>query len=138
MRHEIVITKDAAMEILRGWCDWFSEPIDDQTLENTALLKAVMQGRVDFDEDKELFSLKLRKPIELDNGETVASITMCDPGSAHALDKQKVISKGKSLEMELDTVSSKLVSATGLALGVLRRLSLTDYNTMDNLLVFFS
>lgn len=137
MKREIKISKEASLEIILEWCDFFSEPLDKQTIEDSSLIKAVMEGRVDFDEEAEQFRLTLRKPIALENKDSIGVLTLTDPGSAYALDKQKVISKGKGVEMDIDTVSAKMVSATDQPLGVLRRLSMHDYNTLDEMLGFF-
>lgn len=137
MKRENKIEKEAALEIIRDWADYFNEPFDDDTMMDSSLLKAVMEGRADLDQDKEEFSLELRKPITLENGETLSSIKVKDPGASYLLDKQKVMQKGKIMEMELDVTASQMTLSTDLALGVLRRMSTHDVNTINNMLAFF-
>ena len=97
MKRENKITKEAAMEIIKDWCDFFNEPIDEQTIENSSMLKAVMEGRLDLNEDTEEFTVELRKPLTLENGQSVSSISVKDPGASYLLDKQKVMKKGNAL-----------------------------------------
>lgn len=137
MKRENKITKEAAMEIIKDWCDFFNEPIDEQTIENSSMLKAVMEGRLDLNEDTEEFTVELRKPLTLENGQSVSSISVKDPGASYLLDKQKVMKKGNALEMELDAVASQMTLATDLPLGVLRRMSTHDTNTVNEVLGFF-
>lgn len=137
MKRENKISKDAAMAIIKDWCDFFNEPIDEQTIENSSMLKAVMEGRLDLDENTEEFLVELRKPLTLENGQILSNVTVKDPGASYLLDKQKVMKKGNALEMELDAVASQMTLATDLALGVLRRMSTHDTNTVNEVLGFF-
>jgi hypothetical protein len=134
---KVVIEKEAAMAIMKNWCDYFAEPLEDAELENTSLLKAVMQGRVEFIEETETFRLSLRTPILLANKETISLMDIHDPGATYALDKQKAISKNKALEFDMDIAATQATCATEQPIGILRRLSMHDYSTIDNLLSFF-
>lgn len=137
MKRENKVTKDAAIEIIKDWCDYFNEPIEMQVIEDSSMLKAVMEGRADLDESTEEFTLELRKPLTLENGQSLSSIKVKDPGASYLLDKQKVMQKGKMMEMEIDVNASQMTLATDLALGVLRRMSAHDVNTVRDMLSFF-
>ena len=125
-------------EIVKAWCDFFNEPIDEQTIENSSMLKAVMEGRLDLNEDTEEFTVGARKPLTLENGQSVSSISVKDPGASYLLDKQKVMKKGNALEKwKLDAVASQMTLATDLALGVLRTYVYTTPTRLTRCLGFF-
>lgn len=134
-----VIDKEPAMAIIRTWCDYFMEPLDDETIENSSTLKAVMAGRVELNEDDETFKLTLRKAVKLENGESITTVTVKDPGSAHVYNRQKMHVKGKSQTAEMEVGDRAMIhtAATGQPLGVLQRMSNHDNVVLDELLGFF-
>ena len=135
--NEAKITTDVAVSIISGWCDYFGEPIDADEIMNSSLLKAVMQGRVDFIEDEESFILQLRKPISLENGSTISTFTVKDPGAAHAFDRKTAHIKNKTAEISIDDSGKLFTAATGQPIGVLTRMSFHDNRVVDELLAFF-
>ena len=124
-----VISKDAALEEIENWADWFETEIDEDAVET--LLPAVMRGRITFDQESEKFTIRLRSPITLENGEKVESVTMREPiGKELMYDKKRTDDMAFALRMY-----SKL---SGQPLGVIERLKERDLVTLSGILGFFA
>ncbi len=122
-----VIAREAAEEEVQGWCDRFDTALSPESSEK--LIRIVMRGRITLDEKTESFTLKLRSPIQLDNGETVNELTLREPRARQARD----VGKGGDVEMVLKVLSS----VSGQPLGVIDRLGMKDLVIAGELFNFF-
>lgn len=96
------------------------------------LLRAVVDGRLVFEEENEKFTYILRKPIELENGESVTELTIQEP-TAEQL-KQSYKTGSNEMEQTL-----RLLSAiTGRPLGLLQRIRQRDLIVIGEVLSFFA
>jgi hypothetical protein len=113
-----VIAEDQARAEIELWCEHFEVELAE--LEIKALLPAVMRGRVVFDEDKDSFTITLKSPIELENGNLVRDITLREPTAGELQEANK----NKADEM---TLAIKLYSKlSGYPLGVIQRMKQKD------------
>ncbi len=123
-----VIARDAAEEEVQGWCERFKVTLDLGSRER--IVTALMDGRITFDEKAEAFTVQLRKPIHLDNGETVESLKIEEPDTRQLREASKVKDE---FEMSLRLLSS----ITGQPLGVLDRLKQKDLLLAGGMVSFF-
>jgi hypothetical protein len=125
-----VIDKETAQGFLNDWMESLGYNLDEGD-EKEKILSAIQEGRLDFDADKEEFSYTLRKPIVLENGQTVAQVKIYEPEAL------AVQTAGK-LKNEMEMTIRLLSSITGQPLGVINRLKLRDMTLMGHLIGFFS
>ncbi len=123
------ICREAAEEEVKGWESNFDVILSPEI--SSRLTRAVMTGRLTFDEVKVSFTLKLRRPLEMESGGTVDSLTIREPRTA---ERQKVGKKGGGVEM----MSGLLSAVTGHPASVLRRLPLKDFMILGELFSFFT
>lgn len=125
-----VIDKQTAQGFLDDWMDSLGYSLDEGT-EKEKIMQAIQEGRLDFDAETEEFSYTLRKPIILENGQTVTQVKIYEPEAL------AVQSAGK-LKNEMEMTIRLLSSITGQPLGVINRLKLRDMTLMGYLIGFFS
>ena len=91
----------------------------------------VMSGRVTFDLESEVFTLRLRKPLKLENGENLSELKI----EGFTFRQQQQATKGTEDPTE---VSSRMLSmVTEQPAGILDRLRMKDINTAVTLMGFF-
>ncbi len=129
MESKVVIAEEVAAAMLQGWREYFEVELPPET--ERRLLNAVMRGRLDFDEGSNTFTLKLRSPIELENGKTVAELMIKEPNS------QQIRGIMKKSDGDIDMILKMLSVNTGEALGVIERLKMKDLITCGELFNFF-
>ncbi len=123
-----VIARDAAEEEVQGWCELFRITLD--LSERERIVTALMAGRIAFDEKNESFTVRLRKPIHLDNGETVESLKIEEADARQIKEANKVKDDfEKSLRL--------LSSISGQPLGVLDRIKQKDLLLIGDMFNFF-
>ncbi len=122
------ICRETAGEEVKGWEKNFDVILSPETSER--LTRVVMAGRITFDEQAETFALKLRRPLELENGSTVESLTIREPRTAEIRQAGK---KGDEMELVLRLLST----ISGQPLGVLDRMGSKDFTIVGELFNFF-
>ena len=125
---KIVIAEEAAEEEVQGWCDNFEVTLDIGSRER--IVRAVMAGRITFDGQAETFDIQLRKPIDLDNGESVTSIKLKEPDTRNLRDANKA---KDDFEMTLRLLSC----VSGHPLGVMERIKQKDLILAGEMFNFF-
>jgi hypothetical protein len=73
------MTEDAAEQALQRALDTFGAELPANDKET--MRKAFVDGRLDFDPSDESFTVLLRKPVELHNGETVETLRLEEPSA---------------------------------------------------------
>lgn len=136
------IDKETAINEIKGWLDYFGEPVDLEQIEDSAVLRAVMQGRVTFDENGETFGYALMKPIEKENGEQIENVTLEEPTAEYRLRKQTMRVKaqgrnGGEGELNVEGLGPFLQAATGLSVNMLGRMKNRDFEVLQELAGFF-
>ena len=123
-----VIARDVAEEEVQGWCEQFKITLDLESRER--IVTTLMAGRITFDEKNEAFSIQLRKPIHLDNGEIVDSLKIEEADARQIKEANKVKDEfEKSLRL--------LSSISGQPLGVLDRIKQKDLLLLGDMFNFF-
>lgn len=130
------ITREEAIEKIKGWslmleatdpsADGFNDAIE-------SLILPVMNERLDFDSDKEVFTLLLKKPIENENSNReiieLHELTLAE---------QKVLQKYKDSE-GVDRSEAFIAKAAGITLGEASKIGTRDLSVASAILtVFFS
>ena len=130
------ITREEAIEKIKGWslmleatdpsADGFNDAIE-------SLILPVMNERLDFDSDKEVFTLLLKKPIENENSKRevieLHELTLAE---------QKVLQKYKDSE-GVDRSEAFIAKAAGITLGEASKIGTRDLSVASSILtVFFS
>ena len=121
--------KDIAETYLAEWIETFeAQEFDDDT--RALLLRGINSGRLDLNKGTEEFTLKLIKPVELDNGEVIEAMKISEP-SVHQL-------RESQRDRDDFTKSLKLLAAiTGHPVGVLERLKSRDMTLAGAVMGFF-
>ena len=130
------ITREEAIEKIKGWslmleatdpsANGFNDAIE-------SLILPVMNERLDFDSDKEVFTLLLKKPIENENSKReiieLHELTLAE---------QKVLQKYKDSE-GVDRSEAFIAKAAGITLGEASKIGTRDLSVASSILtVFFS
>ena len=123
-----VICEEVAAEEVQKWADLFEVVLSPETEQK--LTRTVQVGRLSLDEGTSTFTLKLRKPIELENGKTVDELTIREPTAAEV----RSVSKGGG---EVEQVIKILSAVTGQPLGVIGRLKLKELTVCGEIFNFF-
>ena len=130
------ITREEAIEKIKGWSlmleatDPSASGFDDAI---ESLVLPVMNERLDFDSDKEVFTLLLKKPIENENSKReiieLHELTLAE---------QKVLQKYKDSE-GVDRSEAFIAKAAGITLGEASKIGTRDLSVASSILtVFFS
>ena len=127
MKNEVVAPQ-AAEEILGRWQEVLDVELDADT--QGVLVKAIRSGRLDFNEDTEEFTIILRKPIELQNGDTIEKLTLSEPSG------EQIGAASKSADTFQQTLKI-IASLSGQPLGVVNRLKMRDLNLAGSVISFF-
>lgn len=126
---EPVVAREVAEKEIESWCEQMECVLDDGIGERLAL--AVMAGRLSLDAESEVFTLKLRTPLTLENGDILSELKIEGP----TFRQQQEATKGTE---EVNEISSRMLSAvTGQPAGILDRLQMKDVNTAVTLVGFF-
>jgi flagellar motor switch protein FliM len=123
-----VVSEEVAIQILQDWKETLDcEPDPDQ---QKIVQRAVMAGRVSFDAELEEFSVQLRTPIELKNGDSITSLKIGEPDTSQLKSSMKVKDEFES--------SIRLVAlVTGHPDDVIGRMKMRDLKTASSVLAFF-
>lgn len=123
------VAHEVALAELEQWATQMEAPLDSDAKERLAMV--IMSGRLSFDDQSEVFSLRLRKPVKLENGEGIERIEVRGPTRS----EQTKATKGGGPAEEIG--ARLLSSVTGQPIGVLDRIEPKDYNLAAYLLGFF-
>lgn len=94
------------------------------------ILSLIEKDRLMFDEEREEFTLRLRKPIELENGKTIEELIIKDP-TAEQL--QKADKNDGGFALTLRTIGF----VSGQPIGVINRMKSRDLTAASAVLSFF-
>ena len=123
------VAREIAEKEIDSWCDLLECVLDDDVRERLTMV--VMSGRVTFDLESEVFTLRLRKPLKLENGENLSELKI----EGFTFRQQQQATKGTEDPTE---VSSRMLSmVTEQPAGILDRLRMKDINTAVTLMGFF-
>ncbi len=126
---ESKVAREVAEQEVKNWCEQLECVLDDGIGERLTL--AVMAGRLSLDADSEVFTLKLRTPLTLENGEVLSELKIAGP----TFRQQQQATKGTE---DANVISSRMLSAVaGQPSGILDRLQMKDINTAVTLVGFF-
>ncbi len=123
------ICREAAEKEVEGWSELFRVTLDLGTRES--IVRALMDGRIIFDKKAEIFTIQLRKPIRLENGETITFLKLEEPDARQLRDADKA-------KDDFESVLRLLSSITGHPLGVLDRLKQKDLTLTGGVFTFFA
>ena len=124
-----VIAREVAEAEVQGWCDRFDVTLDPAAREK--IVRALGAGRLTLDEGKEEFTYRLRKPITLENGQTLEKLVVHEPTTGQSRDANKA--GGNDFDASLRLLSY----VTGQPLGVLDRVGSKDAQALSSLFLFF-
>lgn len=114
-----VMAEEAARDEISLWADHFEVELSE--VEIKSILPTVMRGRITFDESKESFTITLKSPINLENGQIVNAIEIREPTAAELQEANR----NKADEM---TLAIKLYSKlSGQPMGVIQRIKQKDF-----------
>jgi hypothetical protein len=136
---EVIAREVALAEIVR-WAEHFDRAPDAG--EHDTLLRAVMAGRLSFNAEREEFCYSLLKPVELENKDTLTTLTVAEPTAgqfAAAFRVIKVRQDGASAVGELDLIGTvkQVASCTGKPYTVIERVRKRDFDTLQAVISFF-
>ena len=124
-----VIAREPAEAEVESWEEHFDVVLSPES--NEKLTWTVMRGRLSLDEGTSTFTVKLRSPIQLENGETVNELLIREP----------ITKEVRSVDKNAGDVAQviRILSAvTGQPLGAIDRLGLKDLTVCGELFNFFS
>ena len=123
-----VIAREVAEAEVEGWCKRFDMTLDPASRET--IVRAYSAGRLSLDE-KDEFTYRLRKPVVLENGQTLDTMAVHEPTTGQIRDANKA--GGNDFDVSLRLLSY----VTAQPLGVLDRLGNKDSRTLGLLFLFF-
>ncbi len=124
-----VMSQEVAAEEIKSWASALDVDLagKDDFLE--IVTKSLMRGKIAFSEDEETFDFTLRKPLQLDNGESLASIKLRELTAGQTQSANKA-----------DKIATMLAMISAMSkqpLGVIRRIKQRDINTMAAVFALF-
>ncbi len=124
-----VIGREPAEAEVKSWEGFYDVSLDPDTSEK--LIRVVQSGRLSLDEGTLTFTLKLRTPIQLENGKAVGELSIREPTTAEVRGVDKIAG-------EIEQVIRILSAVTGQPLGVIGRLKLKELTICGGLFNFFA
>ena len=128
MNTKEIMSSQVAEEEVSNWANSIDNP---DFVPSQKLISAVCRGRISFDEASTTFTVKLLKPIELENGKTIDELRISEPRSEQV--REAARGKGGDIELTLKLLSS----ITGQPLGIIDRLVLRDLGLAGEIFNFF-
>lgn len=123
-----VIAENVARDEINSWSEAFeTEPNESMT---EALLPAVTRGRIEFDESKEEFRVKLRKSVELENKEPLTHVSLREPTTEQT-------QKASRMKNDVAASAHLLSGVSGLPLGIINRIGQKDFVVLSVVMGFF-
>jgi hypothetical protein len=123
-----VMSEEVVLEEIKRWSESLGQ---EPPAPSRKLLRAAMCGRIVFDEAQQVFTVKLLRPVQLENGELVDSLTIREPSSGQI--RQAAQGKG-----EIEVTMRLLSAVTGQPVGVLDRVVQRDLLILSEAFSFFA
>ena len=135
-----VIAREVALSEIQGWAEHFGQAPDEG--EHQSLMRAVQGGRISFNAEREEFGYTLLKPVALENGDTLSTLTVSEPTAgqfAQAFRVLKVRQDGGGAVGELDLAGTvkQVAACTGKPYAVIERVRKRDFDVLQALIGFF-
>ena len=121
------IAREVAEAEVRRW----AESVENPEGVTEALVRAVMGGRLTFDEQAEKFTVSLRHPVSMENGDTLKDLVIVQPTSGLYRDCTKGGRDG------VDATLRIVSGVSGQALGLVERVKKGDLMVVMDCLNFF-
>ena len=128
------INKEVAESELKRMFNFFGLDSEDEEHSKTKgrMIKAFQDGRMEFDIDSEKVSIKLIKPITLENGETINKLTLIEPTANQLLAVDKYDDRENMAKAVAMTAK-----ITGLPDSTIKKLKSRDLTTVTAVVVLF-
>jgi hypothetical protein len=144
MSDKYVLGADVAQKQLRELEEEFSEAVENKS-HRDAIIDAIRLGLIDFDPEQATITYRLKRPIELQNGETLESITLKEAPieQLKQIDRGQMIKVDSTQQMEVDASVAweKLIKTVsivgGIPRGVVERIKRRDAIVLQALSAFF-
>jgi hypothetical protein len=121
------IAREVAEAEVRRW----AETVENPEGATEPLARAVMGGRLAFDEKAETFTVSLKYPVSMENGDTLKDLMIVQPTSALYRDCTKGNREG------IDATLRLISGVSGRALGLVERVKKADLVVLMDCLNFF-
>jgi len=128
MMSEPKVAREVAEAEVQRWAEALDVTVDLDMRER--IVVAVMDGRAIFDADTERFTLRLRKPLRLENGTVIESLAISEPNGA------QLLAAGKARDV-MGQALGLLAAVTEQPIGMIERLGQKDITVASGLLGFF-
>ncbi len=123
----VVSAEDAEIKLMEIE-EYFETKLDKEN--RSRILKAIIAGRLSFDEDTEIFYIILKSSIKLDNGDEISSLKL---EQATVAQIERASRKGGEFEQMISIVSS----ISGQPISVIGRIKQRDILIIAAVLSFF-
>ena len=121
------IAREVAEAEVRRW----AEAVENPEGVTESLVRAVIGGRLTFDEQAEKFTVSLKYPVSMENGDTLKELTIVQPTSGLYRDCTKGGRDG------VDATLRIVSGVSGRALGLVERVKKGDLMVVMDCLNFF-
>lgn len=122
------LCREAALAEIKTWGVVLGVDIGEPS---DGIISAVMAGLVTLDEPSRTFSISLRSPVWLENGQELGALKIAEPDGRQLRDAMKG-------ENKMDMSMRILSAVSGQPLGVIERLKQRDLTLAGELMVFFA
>lgn len=96
------------------------------------VINAIKRGRLTFDEEKEVFKYKLRKPVEQENKDFLNELVLREPIA------RELTSSSEKNQDNVFKMTVKLISnSSGIPIGIVERIGMKDLTVIGSLMAFF-
>ena len=123
-----MMTEAQAKEAVTKCKGYFGSTLDEES--ENAVIRGFMAGLVEFNETNEKFTVYLRKPITLENGEVIDKLSIQEPTA------DQVRMAGRTQDPFGQAVDI-LGYVSGWPVGILNRLKMRDISLAGSVLAFF-
>lgn len=126
---KIVVSKEVAQQEFGDLCEYWEIDTSDNEVLRTKFIGAITRGRLSFNKDTDEFKYILRKPITLENKETISELTLKE------IDTQALTAASK--DNDFIAALKMISSSSGVPYGVIERMSPKDTGVLGAILAFF-
>lgn len=123
------ISKEAAAEQVTYIEELFDSQLDVES--KRKIERAIESGRLEFDDESEAFTIRLVKPVTLQNGETVTHLKIEEPTTEQ-------MTKATRVKGEVEQASKIIAAVSGQPTAVIERLKMRDFAIASMVLGFFA
>lgn len=122
------VSDDRAEELYQEIVESFGFDIDED--QATVVRRGIKSGRLDFDSEEQAFELQLVKPLELQNGSVIESITIEEPNVEQ-------LTKSDSRSTDMAKTVNLIANVSRQPVTVIERLRMRDITLAGAVLSFF-